>query len=84
MDEALWADINFFDTSDVYGGSQTPDMEKGFGISEKIRRGNVRWRARRHSTRHVVGGRTRPLLMLWCEPTTDQAQKMSSFRDYPR
>jgi aryl-alcohol dehydrogenase-like predicted oxidoreductase len=36
MDEALEAGINFFDTADVYGGPQSPDMEKGFGISEEI------------------------------------------------
>jgi aryl-alcohol dehydrogenase-like predicted oxidoreductase len=36
MDEALDAGINFFDTADVYGGAQSPDMEKGFGISEEI------------------------------------------------
>jgi aryl-alcohol dehydrogenase-like predicted oxidoreductase len=36
MDEALGAGINFFDTADVYGGAQSPDMEKGFGISEEI------------------------------------------------
>ncbi|OAF19565.1 aldo/keto reductase [Bradyrhizobium neotropicale] len=36
MDEALEAGISFFDTADVYGGPQSPDMEKGFGISEEI------------------------------------------------
>ncbi|MEV8521639.1 aldo/keto reductase [Dyella marensis] len=36
MDEALHTGINFFDTADVYGGPQTPDMEKGFGTSEEI------------------------------------------------
>jgi aryl-alcohol dehydrogenase-like predicted oxidoreductase len=36
MDEALDAGINFFDTADVYGGPQSPDMAKGFGISEEI------------------------------------------------
>src|SRR5215469_7059230 len=36
MDEALGAGINFFDTADVYGGPQSPDMEKGYGISEEI------------------------------------------------
>jgi aryl-alcohol dehydrogenase-like predicted oxidoreductase len=36
MDAALDAGINFFDTADVYGGPQSPDMEKGFGISEEI------------------------------------------------
>jgi aryl-alcohol dehydrogenase-like predicted oxidoreductase len=36
MDEALDAGINFFDTADVYGGPQSPDMAKGFGTSEGI------------------------------------------------
>ena len=36
MDKALEAGINFFDTADVYGGPQRPDMEKGFGTSEEI------------------------------------------------
>jgi diketogulonate reductase-like aldo/keto reductase len=36
MDAALEAGINFFDTADVYGGPQSPDMEKGFGTSEEI------------------------------------------------
>jgi aryl-alcohol dehydrogenase-like predicted oxidoreductase len=36
MDDALDAGINFFDTADVYGGPQKPDMEKGYGISEEI------------------------------------------------
>lgn len=36
MDTALEAGINFFDTADVYGGPQSLDMAKGFGISEKI------------------------------------------------
>lgn len=36
MDQALGAGINFFDTADVYGGPQRPDMEKGYGISEEI------------------------------------------------
>ena len=35
MDAALDAGINFFDTADVYGGPQTPDMPKGFGTSEE-------------------------------------------------
>lgn len=34
MDEALTAGLNYFDTADVYGGPNSPDMEKGFGISE--------------------------------------------------
>src|SRR5436309_8145850 len=36
MDQALDTGINFFDTADVYGGPQSPDMEKGFGISEEV------------------------------------------------
>jgi aryl-alcohol dehydrogenase-like predicted oxidoreductase len=36
MDEALDAGINFFDTADVYGGPQSPEMEKGYGRSEEI------------------------------------------------
>ncbi len=36
MDAAIAAGINFFDTADVYGGPQSPDMENGYGISEEI------------------------------------------------
>jgi aryl-alcohol dehydrogenase-like predicted oxidoreductase len=36
MDEAIEAGINFFDTADVYGGPQKPDIEKGYGVSEEI------------------------------------------------
>jgi aryl-alcohol dehydrogenase-like predicted oxidoreductase len=36
MDAAIDAGINLFDTADVYGGLQTPGMEKGYGISEEI------------------------------------------------
>ena len=36
MDAAIDAGVNFFDTADVYGGPQTPDMDKGYGISEEI------------------------------------------------
>src|SRR6188472_2479100 len=36
MDAAIEAGINFFDTADVYGGPQTPDMEKGYGVSEEV------------------------------------------------
>ena len=35
MDAAVDAGINFFDTADVYGGPQSPDMAKGYGISEE-------------------------------------------------
>ncbi|MDO4919841.1 aldo/keto reductase [Kocuria sp.] len=36
MDRAFELGVNYFDTADVYGGPQTPDMEKGFGTSEEI------------------------------------------------
>jgi len=36
MDAALDSGINFFDTADVYGGPQSADMPKGYGISEEI------------------------------------------------
>jgi len=36
MDEALEAGINFFDTADVYGGPQSANMAKGYGLSEEI------------------------------------------------
>ena len=36
MDAAIEAGVNFFDTADVYGGPQSPDMEKGYGISEEV------------------------------------------------
>lgn len=36
MDRAVEAGINFFDTADVYGGPQSPDMAKGYGLSEEI------------------------------------------------
>lgn len=36
MDAAVEAGINHFDTADVYGGPQTPDMAKGYGISEEV------------------------------------------------
>lgn len=35
MDEAVEAGINYFDTADVYGGPNAPDMKKGYGISEE-------------------------------------------------
>ncbi|MDW6024615.1 hypothetical protein SAZ10_22935 [Mesorhizobium sp. BAC0120] len=31
MDEALGAGIGFIDTADLYGGPQSPDVEKGYG-----------------------------------------------------
>lgn len=36
MDRAVELGVNFFDSADVYGGPQRPDMEKGYGISEEI------------------------------------------------
>ena len=36
MDRAIELGVNFFDTADVYGGPQKPDMEKGYGTSEEI------------------------------------------------
>ncbi|WP_063045202.1 aldo/keto reductase [Nocardia pseudovaccinii] len=36
MDAALESGINLFDSADVYGGPQTPDMAQGFGLSEEI------------------------------------------------
>lgn len=36
MDNAIDAGINFFDSADVYGGPQKPDMEKGYGVSEEV------------------------------------------------
>ena len=35
MDSAIHAGINFFDTADVYGGPQSPDMAKGYGVAEE-------------------------------------------------
>jgi len=35
MDAAFDAGVNFFDTADVYGGPQSPEMAKGYGISEQ-------------------------------------------------
>jgi aryl-alcohol dehydrogenase-like predicted oxidoreductase len=35
MDAAIDAGINFFDTADVYGGPQSPDMVKGYGVAEE-------------------------------------------------
>lgn len=36
LDKAFSSGINMIDTADVYGGPQSPDMIKGFGISEEI------------------------------------------------
>ena len=35
MDAAFDAGVIFFDTADVYGGPQSPDMKKGYGVSEQ-------------------------------------------------
>lgn len=35
MDKAVDEGINFFDTADVYGSPQDPDMEMGYGLSKK-------------------------------------------------
>jgi aryl-alcohol dehydrogenase-like predicted oxidoreductase len=51
MDKSLDAGINFFDTADVYGGPQSPDMEKGYGISEEI---IGRWLARGGRRERIV------------------------------
>lgn len=36
LDAAVDAGINLIDTADVYGGPQSPDMKKGYGVSEEI------------------------------------------------
>jgi aryl-alcohol dehydrogenase-like predicted oxidoreductase len=36
MDTAVGNGVNFFDSADVYGGPQSPDMAKGYGTSEEI------------------------------------------------
>ena len=36
MDAGSEAGINFFDTADVYGGPQKPDMTQGYGIAEEV------------------------------------------------
>lgn len=35
IDRAIDQGITFFDTADVYGGAQSPDMKKGYGIAEE-------------------------------------------------
>ncbi|WUH33516.1 aldo/keto reductase [Streptomyces sp. NBC_00445] len=35
MDTAIEAGVNLFDTADVYGGPQSPDMARGYGVSEE-------------------------------------------------
>jgi len=51
MDRALEAGINFFDSADVYGGPQRPDMEKGFGTSEEI---IGKWFAKGNRREHIA------------------------------
>jgi aryl-alcohol dehydrogenase-like predicted oxidoreductase len=51
MDQAFVDGINLFDTADVYGGPQSPDMEQGYGISEEI---IGRWLARDPSRRDRI------------------------------
>lgn len=51
MDAALDSGINFFDTADVYGGPQKPDLKKGYGISEEI---VGRWVKQRRSRDKIV------------------------------
>jgi aryl-alcohol dehydrogenase-like predicted oxidoreductase len=36
MDAAIDAGINLFDTADVYGGPQSADMAKGYGVAEEV------------------------------------------------
>ncbi|MEE6165876.1 MULTISPECIES: aldo/keto reductase [unclassified Mycolicibacterium] len=36
MDTAAAKGVNFFDSADVYGGPQAPDVAKGYGTSEEI------------------------------------------------
>jgi Aldo/keto reductase family len=69
MDEALAAGINFFDTADVYGGPQSPDMEKGFGISEEI---IGRWLAQ--------GGRRDRIVLAMSLRVTARGSRMSEHR----
>jgi len=51
MEAAVDAGINYFDTADVYGGPQTADMAKGFGVSEEI---IGRWLKRRGHRDDIV------------------------------
>ncbi|MGD6751974.1 aldo/keto reductase [Streptomyces sp. BH105] len=51
MDDAMEAGINLFDTADVYGGPQSPDMEQGYGLSEEI---IGRWLAQGGSRRDKI------------------------------
>ncbi len=51
MDHAIDAGVNFFDTADVYGGPQSPDIEKGYGTSEEI---IGRWLAKSKKRDNIV------------------------------
>jgi aryl-alcohol dehydrogenase-like predicted oxidoreductase len=51
MDEALEQGINYFDTADVYGGPQKPDIEKGYGVTEEI---IGRWMAQGNRRERIV------------------------------
>lgn len=51
MDEALKQGVIHFDTADVYGGPQKPDIEKGYGVSEEI---IGRWLAQGGRREHIV------------------------------
>ncbi|MBJ9974222.1 aldo/keto reductase [Pseudomonas sp. S75] len=51
MSKALDSGVNLFDTADVYGGPQAPDMEQGFGISEEY---IGRWLAQDKSRRDKI------------------------------
>ena len=51
MDEALKQGIIYFDTADVYGGPQKPDIEKGYGVSEEF---IGRWFAQGGRREHIV------------------------------
>lgn len=51
MDEALKQGVIYFDTADVYGGAQKPDIKKGYGISEEF---IGRWFAQGGRREHIV------------------------------
>jgi aryl-alcohol dehydrogenase-like predicted oxidoreductase len=51
MDDALKQGVIHFDTADVYGGPQKPDIEKGYGVSEEI---IGRWLAQGGRRDHIV------------------------------
>jgi aryl-alcohol dehydrogenase-like predicted oxidoreductase len=51
LDAALDAGVNLVDTADVYGGPQTPDMAKGYGLAEET---IGRWLQRRGRRDDIV------------------------------